>query len=124
MNGIIKDHHLGDIIVKANPRARRLTFRGKPGSIQVTVPIGTEQHEVVSAIEKLRPKLSTMKQKAVKKIIDLDFRIEAEFFKLSLVSGKRDRFLAHSELGETQIICPENTQFEDEKLQEWLQKES
>ena len=122
MNGVIKDIHLGDIIVKSNARARKLTFRGKPDSIQVTVPIGTHKSEVLSAIEKLRPKLTNMKERVTKRSIDLNYRIDAEFFKLSLSIGQRAQFLAHSELGKTEIICPPNTDFENDKLQEWLQK--
>ena len=30
--------------------------------------------------------------------------------------------MAHPELGKTEIICPPNTDFENDKLQEWLQK--
>lgn len=122
MKQIIKDSHLGDIIVTINPRSRRLTFRGKPGNIHVSIPPGTTKAEIQGAIEKLRPKLVAMKQRSTKKLIDLDYRIDAEYFKLSLVSGKRDKFLAHSELGETQIVCPEGIDFNDDKLQEWLQK--
>ena len=67
MNGVIKDIYLGDIIVKSNARARKLTFRGKPDSIQVTVPIGTHKSEVLSAIEKLRPKLTRSEERRVGK---------------------------------------------------------
>jgi predicted metal-dependent hydrolase len=52
----------------------------------------------------------------------LDYRIETEYFKLSLVAGERDRFLAHSELGEMRIVCPPTADFTDSKLQEWLHK--
>ena len=122
MDQIIKDKYLGDIVVSVSARARRLTFRGKPGAIYVTVPVGTRSPEVLSAIEKLRPKLAAMKERTSRKSIDLDYRIEADYFKLSLISGKRDKFLAHSELGETQIVCPEGVNFEDDNLQEWLLK--
>lgn len=55
-------------------------------------------------------------------MIDLNFRIDTEFFKLSLVSGQRERFLSRSELGEMQIICPPGADFSDEGLQAWLRK--
>lgn len=122
MNGVIKDIHLGDIIVKSNIRARKLTFRGKPGSIQVTVPVGTHKSEVLSAIEKLRPKLASMKERVTRRSIDINYRIDAQFFKLSLITGQRSQFMAHSELGKTEIVCPANIDFNDDKLQEWLQK--
>ena len=122
-NYLIEDAELGTITWKVNAKARRMTFRTKPEGVYVTVPTGTTQKEVKMAIETLRPKLLKAKEKAKPKpLIDLNYRIDAEYFKLSLVSGNRERFLSHSELGEMRIICPPNADFNDEKLQEWLNK--
>ena len=119
----IEDAELGTITWKVNAKARRMTFRTKPEGVYVTVPTGTTQKEVKMAIETLRPKLLKAKEKAKPKpLIDLNYRIDAEFFKLSLVSGNRERFLSHSELGEMRIICPPNADFNDAGLQEWLKK--
>lgn len=119
---IIEDKELGRVLVAINPRAKRLIFRVKEGTVHVTVPPGTTLAEVKKAIEQLRPRLSEAKQKAVRPLIDLNYRIDAEFFKLTLVSGQRERFLSRSELGEMQIICPPDADFSDENLQAWLRK--
>lgn len=122
-NYLIEDAELGTITWKVNAKARRMTFRTKPEGVFATVPTGTTQKEVEKAIETLRPKLLKAKEKAKPKpLIDLNYRIDAEYFKLSLVSGNRDRFLSHSELGEMRIICPPNADFNDAGLQEWLKK--
>lgn len=119
----IEDAELGTITWKVNAKARRMTFRTKPEGVFATVPTGTTQKEVKMAIETLRPKLLKAKEKAKPKpLIDLNYRIDAEYFKLSLVSGNRERFLSHSELGEMRIICPPNADFNDTSLQEWLKK--
>lgn len=119
----IEDAELGTITWKVNAKARRLTFRTKPEGVFATVPAGTTQKEVEMAIETLRHKLLKAKEKAKPKpLIDLNYRIDAEYFKLSLVSGNRERFLSHSELGEMRIICPPNADFNDAGLQEWLHK--
>ena len=119
----IEDAELGTITWKVNAKARRMTFRTKPEGVFATVPTGTTQKEVKMAIETLRPKLLKAKEKAKPKpLIDLNYRIDAEFFKLSLVSGNRERFLSHSELGEMRIICPSNADFNDAGFQEWLHK--
>lgn len=119
----IEDAELGTITWKVNAKARRMTFRTKPEGVFATVPTGTTQKEVEKAIETLRPKLLKAKEKAKPKpLIDLNYRIDAEYFKLSLVSGNRERFLSHSELGEMRIICPPNADFNDAGLQEWLHK--
>ncbi|MBR6538954.1 MAG: zinc protease, partial [Bacteroides sp.] len=91
----IEDAELGTITWKVNPRARRLTFRTKPEGVFATVPVGTTQKEVEKAIEELRPKLQKAKEKAKPKpLIDLNYRIDAEYFKLSLVNDNRERFLS------------------------------
>lgn len=122
MEEVHEDKELGRFLIKINTRARRLTFRTREDAVYVTVPPGTTLREVKNAIEELRPRLRISRQKQVRPLIDLNYRIDAEFFKLSLVSGERDRFLSRSELGEMQIICPPNADFTDERLQAWLRK--
>lgn len=119
---IIEDKELGWVFIRVNSRAKKLIFRSKDGAIHVTVPTGTTLAEVKNAIEQLRPRLNEAKQKAERPLIDLNYRIDAEFFKLTLVSGQRERFLSRSELGEMQIICPPDADFADENLQAWLRK--
>lgn len=119
---IISDKELGNLVVRVNPRARQLVFRTKSDAIYVSVPPHVTMKEVKEAIEKIRPRLLTTRQKVARPLIDLNFCIDTEYFKLSLVSGQRDKFLAHSELGKMQIVCPPAADFTDENLQQWLQK--
>lgn len=79
VNRIIEDKELGSLFVRVNVRARRLTFRTKEDGIYVTVPPRTSLAEVESAIEQLRPRLKDARQKLVRKLIDLDYRIDTEF---------------------------------------------
>ena len=94
LENVLEDNELGRFLIKVNTRARRLTFRTREDAVYVTVSPGTTMKEV----------------------------IDTEFFKLSLVSGQRERFLSRSELGEMQIICPPGADFSDEGLQAWLRK--
>lgn len=119
---IIEDKELGSLVIRVNPRAKRLVFRTKSDAIYVSVPPGTTSAQITDAINRLRGKLRGFKEKVARPLIDLDFRIDAEYFKLSLVSGQRDKFLAHSELGEMRIVCPSTADFTDENLQAWLHK--
>lgn len=116
------DKELGKIIIRENVRAKRIVLRTRPEALYVTTPCGVEIKEVQAAIEKFRVKLVHSRKKVARKRIDLDYCIDTEFFKLSLVSGRQSRFLAHSELGKTEIICPPTANFEDEELQSWLRK--
>jgi predicted metal-dependent hydrolase len=119
----IEDKELGRLVVRVNPRAGRLTFRTKTDAIYVTVPPGTTNEELKNAIESLRHRLRAAQQRLPgRRRIDPDFRIDAPFFKLSLMSGQHDKFLARSEQGEMKIICPPTADFDDERLQEWLRR--
>lgn len=118
----MEDKELGRILIRINNRARRLTFRTKEDEIRVTVPPGTTLKEVRNAIDELRPRLRSSRQAQARPLIDLNYRIDAEYFKLSLVTGERERFLSRSELGEMQIVCPPDADFSDKNLQAWLRK--
>jgi len=91
---ILEDEELGRLLVRVNIRARRLTFRTREDAVYVTVPPGTTVAEVRNGVEQLRPRLRVAQQKQSRPLIDLNYRIDTEFFKLSLVSGERDRFLS------------------------------
>ena len=119
---IIEDDELGRLLIRVNSRARSLVFRTKSDAVYVSVPPGTTLKEVKQAIENLRGKLLVSRQKIARPLIDLNYKIDAEHFKLSLVSGEKDQFLANSRLGVMEIVCPPHADFTDEKLQSWLHK--
>lgn len=122
MEELWEDEELGRFIIRVNTRARHMTFRKCEDAIYVTVPPRTKLSEVKEAIEQSRPDLRVLRQKTARPLIDLNYRIDTEFFKLTLVSGERGRFLSRSELGEMKIICPPDADFADEQLQAWLRK--
>ena len=99
MDTVIEDDELGSLIVRVNPRARSLVFRTKSDAVYVSVPPGTTTKEVKRAIENLRSKLLLSRQKVARPLIDLDYKIDAEHFKLSLILGEKEQFLANSRLG-------------------------
>lgn len=122
MEKIIEDDEIGRLIVRVNPRARSLVFRTKSDGVYVSVPPGTTMKEVRRAIDELREKLLAARKKKVLPLIDLNYKIDKEFFKLSLITGEKDQFLANSQLGYMQIICPPHADFTDGNLQVWLRK--
>ena len=118
----IEDEKLGHITITESSRARRLTFRVREGRLHATVPVGTPLLEINRVIQKLYPRLQQALAKQSQQLIDLNYRIETEFFKLHILQGERERFLARSELGEMQIIAPVQADFTDPELQTWLRK--
>lgn len=119
---IIEDGELGPLFLKMNPRARRFVFRTKPEGIFVTIPSGITLSDFKKALEEVRPRLLKAKAKQHKPLIDLNFRIDAEHFKLSMVKGTHTHFLSHSEPGLMQIIAPPDADFSQPELQAWLHK--
>ena len=119
---VIEDEELGRLVVRVNQRAKSLVFRTKSDAIYVSVPSGTTMKEIKQAVENLRGKLLVSRRRLNRPLIDLNYKIDTEFFKLSLVSGDKEQFLANSRLGFMQIICPPTADFTDENLQDWLRK--
>ena len=105
MDRVIEDKELGRLVVRDNVRAKRLVFRTKADAIYISIPLGVTMREVKEAIEKLRPRLLDSRQKLVRPLIDLNYRIETEYFKLSLVSGKRERLSVLQQLILQTRIC-------------------
>lgn len=122
MDKIIEDKELGRLVIRVNARAKRMVFRTKSDAIYVSVPPRTTRKEIEGVIEELRERLSVSRQRVKSPHIDLNYTIDEEYFKLTLLSGKREKFLTHSELGEMKIICPPDADFNDENLQKWLRK--
>lgn len=118
----VTDAELGTVVVRVNPRARRLIFRAVEGGFVATVPLGATWGDVARGLETLRPRLREAQARRSEKLIDLNYRIEAEHFKLTLVERDTQRFQARSELGAMQILCPRGTDFSNPQLQVWLKK--
>ena len=91
---IIEDSELGCLIVRVNPRARSLVFRTKREAVYVSVPPGTTLKEVKQAIENLRGKLLASRQKMVRQLIDLNYKIEADDWNCPLIALIMRFFLA------------------------------
>lgn len=119
---VIEDEELGRLVVRVNQRAKSLVFRTKSDAIYVSVPSGTTMKEIKQAVENLRGKLLASRRRLNRPLIDLNYKIDTEFFKLSLISGDKEQFFANSRLGFMQIICPPTADFTDENLQDWLRK--
>ena len=118
----LHDPELGSIVLRPDTRARRLTFRMRDGRLHVSLPPGTPVAEVRKAVDQLRPRLKTMRGAGSLPLIDTDYRIDTDFFHLSLTEGTGSRFLARGEVDRLQIICPTGTDFRNAELQAWLRK--
>ena len=122
-DSFIEDPELGRLLIRTDGRVRRLTFRTKAEGIYVTLPPGTPRQELLRAIEQLRPRLAEARRKMSVPHFDLNYRIDAECLRLSLVNGEDEkRFLIRSQPGIVEIACPPSTDFHNGDLQAWLRK--
>lgn len=119
---VLTDKELGEIVVRCNVRARRMTFRLKEGRLHATVPPGVSMAELRRAVDELRPRLRRVSMARTSKPVDFAYRIDAELFKLTLVPSSGKRFLLRAEAETVQIVCPADTDFAEEGLQTWLRK--
>lgn len=99
-----------------------MTFRTKRDAIQISVPPGTTLQAVERAIDELRDRLLASQQRLKHSQIDWNYRIETEHFTFFLSEGQGDRFLARTQPGRVQIVCPPQTDFTDEHVQTWMRK--
>ncbi len=118
------DAELGLFLVYAHHRARRMTFRICEEGIRVTVPPDCDVDRIRRAVDELRPRLRQAdRQRMRRKVIDLDYRLDADLFHLRVVEGACTRFqLRTVGEGEVEIVCPPHTDFADDQLQQWLRR--
>lgn len=114
------DYELGKIQIRTNNRAKRLVMRILPECILMTVPPGTTKGAITDCIDRHRIKLKKLREKCQSQHIDLNYSINNELFQLSLSTGQVSRFMVKSSWGKMEIICPPETNFDDEQLQSRL----
>ena len=90
--------------------------------MRATVPPGVTPGEVRKAVDELRPRLLLLLRKSPRTVIDWDYRLDGELFSLRLLPGEDGRFLSRNLDGEVQIICPKETDFSTEAIQQWLRR--
>ena len=113
---------LGMVSIRTHSLAKRITFRVNTGVLQVTKPVGVTHKETIKVINTMKDELVDFVSKNQPPFIDLQFKIDTPYFKLSIVEGDREKFLSRSELGEMKIIAPQGTEFKNNSLQKWLRK--
>ncbi|MDR0894813.1 MAG: M48 family metallopeptidase [Prevotellaceae bacterium] len=125
MDTSFEDKEFGHVEVRVNTRCVNTIFRiNTAGKVTVTTPPGigvaTLREQLDRVRTRLREKGASIRRPGI--IIDLNYRIDADYFKMELVRGDRERFLSRSELGKLTIVCPTHAVFEAPDLQAWLRK--
>lgn len=119
---IIQHPQWGTIIVTRNPRARHIILRSRPDGIHVTVPTFATQSEIEKAITECVPKLLQKKTQPNGRLIDTSYSIESDNFIFRVAEHSAKVFQIKCYGKEALLLCPANTCYNEEKVQQWLRK--
>ncbi|MGL5272525.1 MAG: M48 family metallopeptidase [Phocaeicola sp.] len=117
---LLADPDFKSVIVTPNKRAVQMTYRLKSDGLYVTVPTFTSDSEVLKGIDELRSRLLASREKIECKLIDWNFKIEAPYFKFSIIKGASTGFRLRVDKHIAQIITPASVDFSDENIQKML----
>lgn len=117
---IIEDRDFDRLIIRTRINARNISMRVKEDGLHVTVPPYTKTDRIVEVVNMYRDK---MKQHFIRKkprLIDFDYTIDADCFRLRLVPGSSRFFMVRSHDEEMVIACPADVDFTDEATQKLI----
>ena len=109
----------GAIKVTYTARAKRITMRGRPDAIHMTVPAIASNRDIEKALEQFGEKLLQQREKNPCRTIDTDFSIASNIrFKVE-ERGEKGFTMRYHEGGYI-LSCPHGTDYH--AIQEWLHK--
>lgn len=114
---IIQDPDFGMIVVTTRKLVRNITMRVKENGLYVTVPPYSSLASVLRAIDPYRERLLATREKVQPKPFDWNFKIESECFRLRLVPSRLKNFTVRIVDDEVEIYCPEDSDFETQRVQ-------
>lgn len=110
------DKDLGEIQIRRNARAKNVTARAKNGYIQFTIPALLTQNQFDLILEQMRPRLVSLSIKPSIKFTP-DTKFETYSFSLKIELAPVQNYYMNLKNGQLMIVCPENTQFNDQLVQ-------
>ena len=117
----IADKDLGEITIRYNKRAKRYSLSVKNRKIIATIPKQGNEQTLFAFINEQRTKLLAILQKSTKLfLLDENTALQTLTFKLHVFRSQRLNFYATLKESTLHISCPENTDFNDNKIQQRL----
>lgn len=120
---VYNDPALGTITIIVRSNVRNITMRVKPDGIYVTAsPYATTTH-IKDVINEFRSRLADKLRKlGPRRMYNPDFRIKTDCLDLSFQKAALSHFTVTSRAGLVIIHYPEGTDFQQNGMQEWLEK--
>jgi predicted metal-dependent hydrolase len=109
------------IILRRHPRAKHYSLRIKDGQVIGTIPLQGSEREMLAFIDKKRERLIRMLQNNPKHPVwNESTDLQTYTFRLHIFRTARANFYLNLKDGVLYIACPEETDFENERVQQLL----
>lgn len=117
----IWDKDLGVIELRTHSRATRYTLRVSKGKIRATMPVGGDERRMIDFIQRNKPRLIEILQKhPVKLFFDEQTQLQTATFQLRITCADREDFSMRLDDGILSIVCPRQTDFRQEAVQDTI----
>lgn len=118
---IVKDKDLGEIKLVSNARAVRVIARVKDGQLQVTHPNFMSASAVLKVVNEMKPRLLSLKERAIKTSTKHIFTPETEFrtttFEVKILETNLSKYYISLKDGVLTISCPQDCDFNSDDVQ-------
>ena len=124
MEKYIKDEELGIITICYNSRARKYRLKISDGKIIATLPLFGKLSDLLGLIEKNRKALKEALETIPRRPqLNEDTNLQTATFRVQITCQNiSERFLMQLQNDILQIVCPQGTDFSDEKVQTLLRR--
>jgi len=124
MERYIKDEELGIITICYNSRARKYRLKISDGKIIATLPLFGKLSDLLGLIEKNRKALKEALETIPRRPqLNEDTNLQTATFRVQITCQNiSERFLMQLQNDILQIVCPQGTDFSDEKVQTLLRR--
>ncbi|MCD7978310.1 MAG: M48 family metallopeptidase [Tannerellaceae bacterium] len=118
----LQDKQLGTILIRTSSRARHYNLRVKDGIVIATMPEQGDEQKLISFIHEKRPQLLRFlsRPSIAPQLLNEETELQATTFKLHIFRSDRAGYYMKLADGFLHIACPQQTRFEEEKVQATL----
>lgn len=113
---------IGNFECKANKRSKRITVRYRDGMFHLTHPLVIQESEIEKVIDKMLPKLISLKESSINK--QFKFSPETELktfsFTVKIIETSTTQYYVTLKNGYLNIACPTKSDYDDPTLQFWI----
>ncbi len=115
-----RDDEFGTITLLLHPRARHLIFKIRDNALQITIPKGITQTQIIESIDKNRENIRKIYAKKQEKILRPGMLLETRSFSIAIQTHRKNHFLFKLQDNTLFIFCPDEADFESANVQKTI----